>query len=97
MATTKSKPVKKAVKAAAAKNGASSSTALDVLTLAEAAAYLRVAETDVLHLVQSQGLAGRQIGAEWRFLKSNLRDWLSTPATKTGNEALLALARPTND
>src|SRR5947209_2818604 len=44
----------------------------EVLTLSEAAAYLRVAEAEVLRLVLLQELPGRQIGNEWRFLKAGL-------------------------
>jgi excisionase family DNA binding protein len=64
----------------------------EVLTLAEAATYLRVAEEDVLRLVQLQNLPGRQIQNEWRFLKAGLQDWLRTPARPSGKEAFLALA-----
>lgn len=52
----------------------------DVLTLAEAAAYLRVSEPDVVRLIREQGLPGRQIGSEWRFLKSALQKWLGSPS-----------------
>ena len=52
----------------------------DVLTLAEAAAYLRATEPDVLRLVREQGLPGRQVGDEWRFLKTAVAGWLGTPA-----------------
>jgi excisionase family DNA binding protein len=51
----------------------------DVLTLAEAAAYLRVPEQDVLRLVGEQGLPGRQVGDDWRFLKTAVAGWLGTP------------------
>jgi excisionase family DNA binding protein len=47
-----------------------------VLTLAEAAAYLRFPETDVLHLVDQQGLPARRLGNEWRFLKAAIQRWL---------------------
>src|SRR5437016_1716786 len=40
----------------------------EILTLPEAAAYLRVGEQDVLRMVHDQGLPGRQVGTEWRFL-----------------------------
>src|SRR5437867_3705060 len=43
-------------------------TLTEVLTLAEAAAYLRVSEADVVRLAQQQDLPGRLIGTEWRFL-----------------------------
>lgn len=64
----------------------------EVMTLAEAAAYLRVSEAAVIDAAVTGGLPGRQVGGEWRFLKSSLRNWLDTPPKKTGNEAFLALA-----
>jgi excisionase family DNA binding protein len=64
----------------------------DVLTLAEAAAYLRLSETDLVDLVGSQGLPGRFTGSEWRFLKAGLQDWLRTPVHLSGKHAFLALA-----
>jgi excisionase family DNA binding protein len=64
----------------------------DVLTLSEAAAYLRVAEADVLRLARQQELPSRLIGTEWRFLKSALQSWLGASQAKTGKTALLALA-----
>jgi excisionase family DNA binding protein len=65
---------------------------IEVLTASEAAAYLRVAEAEVLRLADRQELPGRRIGKEWRFLKVGLQDWLRSPARKSGKEALLALA-----
>lgn len=59
----------------------------EVLTLAEAAAYLRVSEGDFLRLVSEQGLPGRKVGDDWRFLKAALEDWLRSPPSK--KEALL--------
>jgi excisionase family DNA binding protein len=65
----------------------------EVLTLAEAAEYLRVAEEDLLPMVHQQGLPGRQIGQEWRFLKSALRTWLETsPTLDNPKEQLLRWA-----
>src|SRR5262245_53947152 len=55
----------------------------EVLTLADAAAYLRVTPEDVLRLMREQALPGRRVGADWRFLKAALQDWLRTgPANK---------------
>jgi excisionase family DNA binding protein len=51
-----------------------------VLTLAEAAAFLRVSKEDVLQLVQEQGLPARRIGNDWRFLAAAVEGWLSAPA-----------------
>jgi excisionase family DNA binding protein len=49
---------------------------VDVLTLAETAAYLRVPEEAVLALVAKEDLPARQIGGEWRFLKRAVVEWL---------------------
>ena len=51
----------------------------DDLTLAEAAAYLRVSETEIVELMRRQGLPGRKIGSEWRFLKTGIQEWLRLP------------------
>lgn len=64
----------------------------EVLTLAEAADYLRVLQEEVVRLARQQGLPGRLLGAEWRFLKSALRDWLRTPSTQGSKEAVLSVA-----
>src|SRR5436309_15775582 len=65
----------------------------DVLTLSEAAAYLRFSEADVLRLVDEQGLPARRLASEWRFLKGAIQDWLRTgPPPKSNKEAWMALA-----
>jgi excisionase family DNA binding protein len=66
--------------------------ASDVFNLSEAATFLRVAEEDILRLLKLRELPGRQIGNEWRFLKSGLQDWLRMPERKSGKEAMLAMA-----
>lgn len=50
--------------------------AMEVLTLAETAAYLRVPEDAVLELVDKGVLPAQQIGGEWRFLKGVLVEFL---------------------
>jgi len=52
----------------------------DVLTLSEAARYLRLSDADVIELVHTQGLPGRLAGSDWRFLKAALQEWLTQPA-----------------
>ncbi len=66
----------------------------EVLTLSEAATYLRLSEGDVIGLVRSQGLPGRFMGGEWRFLKAAIQQWLSVtlPTSQSRKEAQLALA-----
>jgi excisionase family DNA binding protein len=62
----------------------------EVLTLAEAAAYLRLPEDEVVRLVHQQGLPGRLAATEWRFFKGALQDWLRTPPPNPSKEAVLS-------
>jgi excisionase family DNA binding protein len=63
---------------------------VEVLTLPEAAAYLRVDENRVLQMAQQGALPGRCLGDEWRFFKAALQTWLSyVPGDK---ERLMELA-----
>jgi len=52
---------------------------LDVLTLEDAAAYLKVEYGQIRRLLKEQGLPGRKIGDEWRFLRGAIADWLRAP------------------
>jgi excisionase family DNA binding protein len=63
----------------------------EVLTLAEAAAYLRVPEAEVARMVGPRGLPGRLIGSEWRFSRTAVNPWLQTPPVRSTKEFLLAL------
>jgi excisionase family DNA binding protein len=56
----------------------------DVLTLDEAAAYLRVAPDAVLRMIGDEQLPARRFGADWRFSKSAVHAWLGTPGPKRG-------------
>jgi excisionase family DNA binding protein len=49
----------------------------DVLTITEAAAYLRVPEEELLHLAEHRDIPAQRIGGEWRFLKRALAHWLT--------------------
>jgi excisionase family DNA binding protein len=66
----------------------------EVLTLAEAAAYLRLPERDVIAAASTQGLPGRLVGGEWRFLKAAIQQWLcvSAPTEEMLKAAQLAAA-----
>jgi excisionase family DNA binding protein len=48
-----------------------------VLTLAEAAALLRLEEHVVRDAAETAGLPGRQIGEHWRFSREALLAWLA--------------------
>ncbi len=86
--TKKPKPVERSDPAPGMANGPFG----DVLTLAEAAAYLRLPENDVVQTIHEQGLPARQIGTEWRFFKTAIQNWLSTgsPNVRSSKDALLA-------
>ena len=88
MPQTKNKP--KSASAAEPANGEKPEVATDVLTLDEAAAYLRLAQDEVVSLVHYQALPGRQTTTGWRFLKSAIQDWLSAPPPKPSKEAVLS-------
>lgn len=48
----------------------------EILTLEEAAAYLRVSEDALRAMVRDDAIPAQKIGEEWRFLKRALNDWL---------------------
>ena len=66
----------------------------EVLTLSEAAAYLRLPETDVVSAIHAQSLPGRLVGGEWRLSKVAIQQWLGTslPTAEMRKAALLANA-----
>ena len=52
----------------------------DILTLPEAASYLRVSEDVVSRLASEQMIPARKVGNDWRFLRAALEDWLRGPS-----------------
>jgi excisionase family DNA binding protein len=64
-----------------------------VLTLPEAAAYLRVSEEALRELAAEQGVPARKIGAEWRFLKTALQEWLRSASPPSAALLLAELER----
>ncbi|HTU93916.1 MAG TPA: helix-turn-helix domain-containing protein [Gemmataceae bacterium] len=69
----------------------------EVLTLPEAAAYLRLPEAGVRQLVEEQGLPARQLGEDWRFLKSAIQTWLSAPRSKESKKDIWSVAGSLKD
>jgi excisionase family DNA binding protein len=64
----------------------------DVLTVEDAARYLRISK-DALRRLAAQGkIPGRQIDRQWRFLKAALDDWLRGVCSRDGRTALLEQA-----
>jgi excisionase family DNA binding protein len=54
-----------------------SHTNLEVMTLREAAEYLRCHYSTVYRLIQQQGLPVFRLGRDWRILKSELDQWIA--------------------
>src|SRR5437660_12435573 len=77
---SKASPIPQTEPAPANVNGPPS----DVLTLAEAAVYLRLPETQVIGLVHLQGLPARFTGSEWRFLRAALQERMRTGSPPQG-------------
>ncbi|MBI3410841.1 MAG: helix-turn-helix domain-containing protein [Planctomycetes bacterium] len=48
----------------------------EVLTLEEAAGFLRLTSRETRELAKKTDIPGRLIGRKWRFLKSALEEWL---------------------
>ena len=52
----------------------------DVLTLTDAAGYLKLAEDVVAGLAERKEIPGRKVGDQWRFLRAAIQDWLRQPS-----------------
>jgi excisionase family DNA binding protein len=72
-----------------APNMASPTTLPDVLTIAEAAAFLRLPEAEIQLYAGRLVIPGRQSGDQWRFSRRALEEWLRGSSPK---EALLSQA-----
>ncbi len=62
----------------------------EVLTLAEAAAYLRVPEAGLRADAEAGRVPGRRVGGEWRFSRQALIDWLGTAQPPPLNQRQLS-------
>ncbi len=59
-----------------------------VLTLAEAARFLRVSKSKLLNLAKERRVPAREIDGEWRFLRQALEEWLR--GKPSGREIMLS-------
>jgi excisionase family DNA binding protein len=84
MPRTKSKSPAPTPDASSHGNGVSQS--VEVLTLSEAAAYLRTTPEEVVRLVREQRLPGRKVGEDYRFLRAGIQDWLRSPEATPGKQ-----------
>lgn len=81
---------------------------LDVLTLAEAAAYLSLPEVEVRAEAEAGKLVGHPVGDDWRFVREDVLKWVRSPRPKAALrpeleeteeefEAFLAVLRANRD
>ena len=50
---------------------------MNVLTLQEAARYVRVSEKTLREMAKTGRVPSQRVGREWRFLKEALKEWLA--------------------
>lgn len=58
----------------------------EVLTLKEAADYLKIPEGTMYKLAQEGRVPGRKAGRQWRFHRDSLNDWLKGKEEGKGGE-----------
>jgi hypothetical protein len=84
MATKTPKPTKPTAKPQPEANGAA---APEVMTLAEAAAWLRVSEQGLKADAVAGRIPGRLVAGEWRFNKAALLVWFCQPELQAGKSS----------
>ena len=57
----------------------------DILTLAEAAAFIRVSEKTLGEMARTRRIPSQKVGREWRFLRTALEAWLTGPIGHPSN------------
>ena len=50
----------------------------DILTLKEAAEYLRVSRQTVYNMIKDRRIKAYKVGREWRFFRSNIMEYLES-------------------
>lgn len=71
----------------------SATTWPEVLTLEEAAAFVRLSESTLIQEALAKRLPARYLEGQWRFTRLGLLNWVNTPIGQDGSqEHLLALA-----
>ncbi len=49
----------------------------EIMTIRQLAAYLQMSPTTIYHLVNKGELPGRKIGGQWRFIKTEIDNWIA--------------------
>jgi len=61
---------------------------LDIMTLEEVAAYLRVTKRTLYRLAQEGVLPAFKLGGTWRFRREELNQWITENMGKSRNESV---------
>jgi PTS system nitrogen regulatory IIA component len=69
----------------------------EVMTLAEVAGYLRLAEKTVLRMVHKGQIPCAKVASQWRFLRSMIDDWLTAKMRVVPRNDLARLIESTPD
>ncbi len=59
----------------------------EILTLAEAAAFIRVSEKTLGEMARTRRIPSQKVGREWRFLRAGLEAWLGGDGARTAMNA----------
>jgi len=59
---------------------------LEVLTIREVAALLRVGEKTAYTLAQSGEIPGFKVGGQWRFRRADIEAWIEEQTRKAGRK-----------
>lgn len=54
----------------------------DVMTIKEASSFLKIGTTTIYNLARKKKIPARKIGREWRFLKSEIIEWMKEKCPK---------------
>lgn len=61
----------------------------EVLTLAEAARYLKVSEKTIRRLIDEDAIPCAKVGGQWRFMKQTIQQWLQSQMKVVPQQAYL--------
>lgn len=61
-----------------------------VMTVRELAAYLQVHQSTIYRLLKYSKLPAFKVGSDWRFIKSQVDEWMIEAVKEQGNVAVLS-------
>jgi PTS system nitrogen regulatory IIA component len=67
-----------------------------IMTLTEAADYLKVSEKTILRMVRSGKIPGAKVSSQWRFLRSAIDDWMMAQMRQSSSHDLVGVVSKKN-